>query len=1034
MRKLISLAIVAFLMVVVLPLAASAHTCDDPDVKTLYAGQTIQVGTVKVCNDEEYLYVTYQTADGWVMTETHLYVGKTDPNELTNAPGQFPYSKDHDPAVNNYPYTISLSEIDSYSLFKGRKKWVADEDPGVGLDDSVYIAAQAVVQDRFQEETAWAEGTNFGISWAMYFTYTVQAAEAVASLEVGPEGGTLELGRFEVIVPSGLLPEQVEISVMQLPSQAEEVAQDLDPARAQAIGPAFQFEAPFFSNEPLTLSLSYDENDIPPGFEAQNLAILLRLEGYPESFGEQPPVELVMFVPLPAQVDEQEHKVEVDIFGGGTFQIVALAEALEVEVASLETKPQHFFKSALAKLIRPLNPFGIKEALANPFYPLDPFRVIFWEVPSDWTLQNRDEFKEIILYSLNEAYEKLVIGKGFPAPLAQVTVDVRKINSPDACAHVAPKNPLHIVVDPFKVFNPESPCLSRPLQSLVVHEYFHVIQHWNSNLTKLPKSIVKQVWLDNRWFSEGTAEWAMDEVFDGIPDHYIPPTGKRFKLQLNANAPPNFRDHYKTVAFWKWLEEKAPGSILAIIEHHRSLTHSSTSGPAPIKNSNPARYLDSLIQWHPNLNFLMFVTDALYWKDFDKDETGLGDLWDPNYLGPPKDIPKDLRISQRTILMRKGQPGDGSANKKPVEYKLNQHLSAEVYIIANGEGAEALSGTLHLEFEIPDDPALQIAIISRDNHLQKLVTDLSTIHEVTFGFGQGSEVIVIPVDPQLMPPSGGKGTGKFNVWVESCGGKPTGNVIYVKSNYGLRYWLYERRYAAGDIIRLAPGTYGSPDARYIIDRDVTIEGSGRDSTDLYFGRVSVQQDAHSVAFRDLHMRGGYISNISFIHFALCNVAWTGGGLSLSPPTGEDVDRRDLTFSVFDSVISPEDPAPQDGWAVVGYIYLHETVPWPSLTITIRDSLIGGFRQQAIYVCLNYMDPIDCECQPHSGAWKDCRTFDLFNTFNLDASCSNFVGVFSRGAVVEVRYQCYNTGQHLCCWGGLCFDRWGFTTAETVVCP
>ena len=49
--------------------------------------------------------------------------------------------------------------------------------------------------------------------------------------------------------------------------------------------------------------------------------------------------QFVLFVPLPAKVDEQARRVNAEIFGEGTFQLVAMAEPLKiVEMVSLEGK------------------------------------------------------------------------------------------------------------------------------------------------------------------------------------------------------------------------------------------------------------------------------------------------------------------------------------------------------------------------------------------------------------------------------------------------------------------------------------------------------------------------------------------------------------------------------------------------------------------------------------------------------------------------------------------------------------------------
>ena len=182
--------------IVLLMLAGFAIT-SSAEVVTLFADQTLPVGTltVEVVNTD--LVVTYAITDpGWELLETHLYVGWTDPEvDLNSAPGQFPYSEEHDSAVFTVTYTISISEIDSYKL-KGGKKWVVDEKAVIEPGDPIYIAAQAeigmidedgnpVLDDLDPEigeqieETAWAYGEDKirpGKNWAMYFTCEILVA------------------------------------------------------------------------------------------------------------------------------------------------------------------------------------------------------------------------------------------------------------------------------------------------------------------------------------------------------------------------------------------------------------------------------------------------------------------------------------------------------------------------------------------------------------------------------------------------------------------------------------------------------------------------------------------------------------------------------------------------------------------------------------------------------------------------------------------------------------------------------------------
>ena len=178
------------LSIVLLMLAGFAIT-SSADVVTLFADQDVDVGTLTVVVDGTDLVVTYDIPDDpvltypeWELLETHLYVGWTNPEELTSAPGQFPYCVEHDSEDPTFTfiYIIPIADINSYSL-KGGKKWVVEDAvPG----DVIYIAAQAEVRKQeidpetgdpiYQEETAWAEGVPIrpDKNWAMYFEFELE--------------------------------------------------------------------------------------------------------------------------------------------------------------------------------------------------------------------------------------------------------------------------------------------------------------------------------------------------------------------------------------------------------------------------------------------------------------------------------------------------------------------------------------------------------------------------------------------------------------------------------------------------------------------------------------------------------------------------------------------------------------------------------------------------------------------------------------------------------------------------------------------
>ena len=134
-----------------------------PTEVTLIAGQTMDAGTVNVSNDANYIYVTYTTTNGWVLTQTHLYVGDCALIPVNNPgnpiPGQFPYVSSHN-NVTTYTYQIPISAIPSGAC---------------GC-----IAAHAVVKQYnssnqlINTQTAWGNGVRINLSggnWGMKFDY-----------------------------------------------------------------------------------------------------------------------------------------------------------------------------------------------------------------------------------------------------------------------------------------------------------------------------------------------------------------------------------------------------------------------------------------------------------------------------------------------------------------------------------------------------------------------------------------------------------------------------------------------------------------------------------------------------------------------------------------------------------------------------------------------------------------------------------------------------------------------------------------------
>ncbi|MHA2105238.1 MAG: hypothetical protein ACW981_17535 [Candidatus Hodarchaeales archaeon] len=126
----------------------------------LMAGQHIEVGLVKVTNDEDNIYVQYTTDGDWVITELHLHIA----DDLVG----IPQTKSGNPKVGHFEFNFEFdTPVTEYDLTKA-----IDE---LGLaDEDVAIAAHAVVYNTVtgQEETAWADtlAEPFpGKNWAMFF-------------------------------------------------------------------------------------------------------------------------------------------------------------------------------------------------------------------------------------------------------------------------------------------------------------------------------------------------------------------------------------------------------------------------------------------------------------------------------------------------------------------------------------------------------------------------------------------------------------------------------------------------------------------------------------------------------------------------------------------------------------------------------------------------------------------------------------------------------------------------------------------------
>lgn len=134
-----------------------------PATVSLIAGQHIDAGTVTVSNDANFIYVTYTTANGYLLKETHLYIGNCEAipvNKKGNpVPGQFPYTSNHDYATS-YTYAVPIAAI------------------GMGNCGCIAAHASLVKLDasgkEIEAQTGWGNGTSIvpnNGAWGMKFTY-----------------------------------------------------------------------------------------------------------------------------------------------------------------------------------------------------------------------------------------------------------------------------------------------------------------------------------------------------------------------------------------------------------------------------------------------------------------------------------------------------------------------------------------------------------------------------------------------------------------------------------------------------------------------------------------------------------------------------------------------------------------------------------------------------------------------------------------------------------------------------------------------
>jgi len=464
----------------------------------------------------------------------------------------------------------------------------------------------------------------------------------------------------------------------------------------------------------------------------------------------------------------------------------------------------------------------------------------------------KQELRDLTRSSVQQslaAYDALGFGTP-PAPLVTVFITFKSAN------FFANASTLRIIrINPLNRSNEE-------IIKALAHECFHLVQFWHTNPTSLTQFFLER----DLWLAEGTAQWGSDVVYDVIPDQYTAPGIGRFSIPLNQRGETGISTYlYETVVFWKWLEAKYSGALRLAFTTVGALTRTVVTPYYTLVNDTPVSFNDTLRDTQTEIDLIRFFEDALYYKDFERDETGPGDLWDR--LGPERDVEVSIRLGS-IVLPESALFTGGAVLQVVIDATLAPSLTSTPKLIQNQPSPDALEGTIHIEFQPHANPNLAATVISRDTHQKKRVDTLTEVKEVTFPFDEGTEIVVIATDPQWQPPGTGTTSVSYHVWVEpeksACGELP-GTVHKVSTASELLPAIEQA--AAGDTVLIAPGTYTLPSTELpgggdyggnrgalSITKELTLAGAGPDKTELRTestdGIIWALNNAHTT-FRDL---------------------------------------------------------------------------------------------------------------------------------------------------------------------------------------
>lgn len=169
---------------------------DQEECNTILAGQYIEAGEVCVKVQGDFLSVTYNTVDGWQMTEAHLWAG-TDmalmPAAKNGNPkiGNFPYNSGNITGATSYSFSVPLADVFGA--------------PADLCGTGGYLAAHTALRrdngsGGYETQTGWVDGQQINTkgSWAMYssllFTCPPDPKIVIAQPECGEIGTGFAFG------------------------------------------------------------------------------------------------------------------------------------------------------------------------------------------------------------------------------------------------------------------------------------------------------------------------------------------------------------------------------------------------------------------------------------------------------------------------------------------------------------------------------------------------------------------------------------------------------------------------------------------------------------------------------------------------------------------------------------------------------------------------------------------------------------------------------------------------------------------------